>query len=259
MIVRTRRSPLLVLVALMPVLAPGSAMATSGAVIYEGQAVPIGRGAAHTIVRTDANGRLAAIGVVFTPAVLDGLPGPTAAAESDFAYLVPMPTKGPKTIVDHVVIDWEAAGHPPPHVYDVSHFDFHFYLVSEAEQRNVVFRDAQESADVGQQPPAELLAPSYIVPPGTAVSGMGVHAIDPSAPEFHGQPFTAGFLYGYYHRRQTFLEVMASLRFLESRPSLTASVRRSRSHTKPGAYPSAYGVTFDGSRNVYEVTLTGFE
>ena len=54
-------------------------------------------------------------------------------------------------------------------------------------------------------------------------------------------------------------EVMASRRFLESRPSLTASVRRSRSHPKPGAYPSAYGVAFDGARNVYEVTLMDFE
>jgi type I restriction-modification system DNA methylase subunit len=33
-------------------------------------------------------------------------------ADPDFPYLLPMPTKGPKTVFDHVVINWESAGHP---------------------------------------------------------------------------------------------------------------------------------------------------
>ena len=39
---------------------------------------------------------------------------------------------------------------------------------------------------------------------------MGVHAVNPSAPEFHNQPFTATFLYGYYNKQQTFIEPMAA-------------------------------------------------
>ena len=35
--------------------------------------------------------------------------------------------------------------------------------------------------------------------------------------------------------------------------------RQSRSHPKPGLHPSPYGVAFDSSRKVYEVTLTDFE
>jgi hypothetical protein len=255
-IVNARWHPTALLAAaFMALLARGPATAAGKAATYEGKAVPIGQGAAHTVVRTDASGKLAAIGVMFTPGMLDGLPRPATGAEPDFPYLLPMPTPGPRTIVDHVVIDWESVGHPPPHVYDVPHFDFHFYLVSEVDQRSVVFSDERESGDVRQQPPRELLAAGYLVPPGTAVSRMGVHAIDPSAPEFHGGPFTARFLYGYYNRRQTFLEVMASLSFLESKPSFTAPVRRPKAHTKPGAYPSTYSVTYEPARDVYEVTL----
>lgn len=140
-------------------------------------------------------------------------------------------------------------------MYDVPHFDFHFYLVSEAERRSVAFTDANASGDASQPPPAPLLAPGYIVPPGTAVPAMGVHAVDPSGPEFRGQPFTAAFVYGYYNKRLTFLEAMASLAFLQSKPSFAGPVARPGSYTKPGAYPSTYRVTYDAGHDLYEVTL----
>ncbi|MEP6495442.1 MAG: hypothetical protein ABJF01_22335 [bacterium] len=39
---------------------------------------------------------------------------------------------------DHVVLDWNPAGHEPEHVYTLPHFDFHFYSVSEAEQMKIM-------------------------------------------------------------------------------------------------------------------------
>jgi hypothetical protein len=221
--------------------------------------VRIGQGTAHTVVRTGADGQLTAVSVLFTPGMLDGLPRAARDADPDFPYLLPMPTKGPRTVIDHVVIDWEAAGHPPPHVYDVPHFDFHFYLVSEVDQKSVAFKNDKESGDPSQQPAPELLPSGYTVPPGTAVSQMGVHAINPSAAEFHGEPFTATFVYGYYNKRQTFLEPMASLTFLKSKPSFSAPVIRPASYTKPGAYPSTYGVRYDNAHNVYEIKLADFK
>lgn len=227
---------------------------SAGGAEYEGRSVPIGHGSAHTLVRTDQAGKIAAIGIVFTPEMLEGLPAPNG-AENEFPYLLTMPTEGPKTVVDHVVVDWESVGHPPPHVYDVPHFDFHFYLVSRAEQMKVAFKDENQSGDAGQQPPAALLPAGYIVPPGTAVSKMGVHAINPASAEFHGQPFTATFIYGYYDHKLTFFEPMASLAYLKSKPSFAAPVLRPASYGKPGAYPSAYSVAFDPGRHVYRVML----
>jgi hypothetical protein len=237
--------------------APACAQSTANAV-YEGKSVRIGHGAAHTVTRTDASGRLTAIGVAFTPGMLNGLPAATKTT-TDFPYLLPMPVKGPKTVFDHVVINWEAAGHPPPHVYDVPHFDFHFYLVSRADQMNIAFADESQSGDPSQQPAAALLPAGYVVPPGTALSKMGVHAVNPAAAEFHGQPFTATFIYGYYNKRQTFLEPMVSLAYLKSRPSFTAAVVRPVSYGKPGGYPSSYSVKYDTADKVYRVMLEGLQ
>ena len=253
--VRARLSPFFILATGIALLAVGPALAQSKPATYEGKAVRIGHGKAHTVVRTDANGKLTSIGVAFTPGMLDGLPKAAKGADPDFPYLLAMPTKGPKTVVDHVVINWESTGHPPSHVYDVPHFDFHFYLVSHADQMKVVFKDEKDSGDPSQQPPAELLPVGFIVPPGTAVPQMGVHGVNPSAPEFHNQPFNATFIYGYYNKQQTFIEPMVSLAFLKSKPSFSGPVPRPASYTKPGSYPSSYSVKYDATRKVYEVAL----
>lgn len=246
---------LLVAVTTATMTIAGSASGQDKSATYEGKAVRIGNGAAHTFVRTDAAGRPAAIGVAFTEGALDGLPKAAKGADPDFPFVLGMPGKGPKTVVDHVVVNWESAGHPPPKVYDTPHFDFHFYLVSQAERNKVRFRSDSESGDPRQQPPAELLPAGYVVPPGTAVSRMGVHAIDPASPEFHGQPFTATFIYGYYNKQLTFIEPMASLAFLQSKPDFSAPLARPASYTKTGTYPSSYSIRFDAATRSYEVTL----
>lgn len=256
---RARLSPFLILAAASVLLMAGPAVAAGKSATYEGKAVRIGRGTAHTVVRADANGKLTSIGVVFTPGMLDGLPKAAKSTDPDFPYLLAMPKKGPKTVVDHVVINWESVGHPPPHVYDVPHFDFHFYLVSYEEQMKVAFKDLKDSGDPSQQPPAELLPAGYVVPPGTAVSQMGVHGIDPAAHEFHNHPFDATFIYGYHNKQQTFIEPMVSLAFLKSKPSFSAPVTRPATYTKPGAYPSAYSVNYDSATKRYEVTLSDFK
>ncbi|HJV24044.1 MAG TPA: DUF5602 domain-containing protein [Aromatoleum sp.] len=240
-----------------------SAIAQMKAAAFEGPPVRIGQGDARTVVRTDAEGRVASIGVVFGAAALEGLPKPDAGAHPNFAYLLPMPSDGPPTLVDHVVINWEAAGHPPPHVYDVPHFDFHFYFVSHAEQQQIAFASPQESGDANQQPPPELMAAGYVVPPGTAVPQMGVHAVDPKAPEFQGQGFTATLVYGYYKQRFIFIEPMASLEFLKSKQSYVASVPRPAGYSKVGAktdvFPSLYSVKYDEKKMTHEVMLEGLK
>lgn len=236
-------------------LGAGSALAEGKAAVYDGKPVKIGQGTAHTVVRTGADGAVSAIGVVFTESMLDGLPVAAPGTSPHFPYVLSMPTKGPKSVIDHVVIDWESVGHPPPQVYDVPHFDFHFYVVSREEVSKVRFNGPDDSAAPEQQPPAELMPAGYILPPGTAVPRMGVHAINPAAPEFQKQPFTATFIYGYYKKRLTFVEPMASLEFLKSKPSFSAPVPRPAKYSKSGAYPSRYRVSYDDAKKVYEVML----
>lgn len=177
----------------------GTAQADNKAATYKGQAVRIGQGSAHTVVRADASGKPHAIGIVFTSSALEGLPAAGQAGHGDVPYVLPMPAKGPKTVVDHAVIDWDPSGHLPPKVYDVPHFDFHFHLIGRAEREAIRFGSENESGEPSQQPQPQLLPQGYVVPPGTAVPEMGVHAINPANAEFQGQPFTASFIYGYHN------------------------------------------------------------
>lgn len=221
---------------------------------YEGPPLKIGDGEAKTLVRTGADGQPAAISIVFTPGMLEGLPEADL-NHPDVPFTLRMPPTGPKTLVDHVVINWNAHGHQPAHVYDVPHFDFHFYLVDEEHQKNVAFADDQASGDPAQQPPAELLPAGYKVPPGTAVPNMGVHAINVAGPEFSGKPFTTTFIYGYFNKRLTFVEPMVTVGYLKSKPSFREQIPTPQKYTFEGRYPSAYGVKFDAEANRYEISL----
>jgi len=239
------------------VAAAGSAWGAADSEIHAGPAVAIGKGEAHTFVRTGPGGEVSAIGIVLTAGALDGLPAAEPGGDPTFSYQLAMPPDGPRTVFDHVGIDWESAGHPPPKVYDKPHFDFHFYVVSREEVEQVAFASPDDSGAAAQQPPAELMPAGYVMPPGTAVPKMGAHAIDPNGPEFQQQPFDAAFIYGYYNKRLTFVEPMVSLAFLHSRPQFSAPVSRPATYSRVGAYPSSYRVAYDDARQVYEITLEG--
>jgi len=254
-----RRTQLLIAAVAAFSVAPLATLAQTTSATYKGQTVRIGKGSAHTVVRTDTSGKPVAIGVVFTESALEGLPSPPKGGGPDVPFHLPMPKDGPRTTVDHVVINWEPTGHPPPKVYDVPHFDFHFYLIGRKNQEQVRFKSEAESGDPSQQPPAELMAAGYVIPPGTAVPKMGVHAINQAAPEFHGQPFTATFIYGYHDKQLTFLEPMATLEFLKSKPTFSAPVARPGKYLKAGVYPSTYSVKYEPASKSYEVSLEGLQ
>lgn len=256
---KVRHGPLALLVTTAIALAAGTTQAGGTPTAHEGTAVRVGNGTARTFVRTGANGEPAAIGVAFSATALDGLPSAAPGQNPDFPYALPMPATGPRTVVDHVVINWESAGHPPAHVYDVPHFDFHFYLISTAEREKINFHSAEASGDPEQQPPAELVPKGYVIPPGTAVPQMGVHAIDPAAPEFQNTPFEVTFIYGYFNKKLVFIEPMATLAFLKTMPSYSAPVSRPATYGKPGAYPSNYSVRYDKTEKMYEVSLEDFK
>lgn len=241
--------------AVAAIMVSGAARGEQGSASYPGASVAIGKGAAYAFVRTGPGGELAAIGVVLTAAALEDLPGAAPGSHGRVPYHLPMPVAGPKTVVDHVVVDWEAVGHPPAKVYDVPHFDFHFYLVSREEVDKVAFQGPDESASPAQQPPAEWLPAGYVLPPGTAMPKMGAHAINPGGAEFQQQPFAATFIYGYYDKQQIFIEPMVSLAYLQSQPDFSAPVSRPASYSRAGSYPSSYRVAFDAARQVYEITL----
>jgi hypothetical protein len=86
---------------------------------------------------------------------------------------------------------------------------------------------------------------------------MGVHWIDPTSHEFHGNDFTASLLVGSYDGEVNFIEPMITRAFLETRPDFTAEIKQPAAYAKTGYYPMSYSVRFDPEKHEYVVSLDG--
>lgn len=233
--------------------------ATSHAASYEGAPVHVGQGNARVVVRTNSSGQPASVSVVLSQDALKGLPTAlnNKTAEGSWEYSLPMPAAGPKTGYSEVMMDWNPQGHPPPHVYTVPHFDFHFYGIDKGAVERISFKGPTDPATKVSDP--KLVPAGYKVVAETAVNLMGVHAIDTAAPEFHGKPFTATFIYGYYKGQLVFLEPMVTRAFLQTKPNFYGPVKAPAKYSRSGYYPTGYGVKYDGERHAYVIEIAGLK
>lgn len=242
--------------ALVAVVVGGFA-ASASAATYEGAEVHVGDGFARTVVHTDFAGKPASIAVMLSRDAMRGLPD-TPNAENPvgaWQFSLPMPQDGPETGIRAVVIDWNPHGHPPPHIYDSPHFDFHFYAIGTADLRDITFTGPDDPAT--RVTDAALIAEGYQVIPETAVDRMGVHAIDTAAPEFHGKPFTSTFIYGYYDGGLIFVEPMVTRDFLLAKPDFSAPVKTPEHVSLSGHYPTSYSVRYDQAAEAWLIALDG--
>ena len=224
---------------------------------YSGPVAPLGNGTAHLVLRTDAANRPVSLSLVLDAATLSGLPPNEKKDGSEWEYLVPMPP-GPKTAFNHVTINWNPHGHIPPGIYTVPHFDFHFYVIDRRNQLAVAF-PMQEKDPAARVTNTTIVPKGYQVVPVSVTDRMGVHAINPASPEFHGKPFTATFIYGYYKGRLTFIEPMITRKFLLSHPNVTFHIPTPAKYSYPGYYPTVYSVRYDASGHNYVIELSGFK
>ena len=227
--------------------------------VYEGKQVSIGKGVARVVVRANAAGTPTSMAIVLTQGVLKGLPAKLnkKTKEGGWEYPLAMPTDGPKTGITHVVIDWNPHGHPPPHVYTVPHFDFHFYAMSAEDVDKIAFSGPKDPATAVTD--ADIVPAGYKVIPPTAVDKMGVHAVKLSAPEFHGKPFTATFIYGYYKNELTFVEPMITRAYLESKPSFSEKISTPKRYSLAAYYPTSYSVRYNARWKSYIISLNGLK
>lgn len=199
-----------------------------------GPPAKIGRGRACTYVLLDARTRAPLeLGVALDERAMEGLPAPMAHGPGGgghehvdmHVYDLELPAQNP-TPFKFVELDWNPAGHEPPGIYNVPHFDFHFYTITPA-QRNAIdpgaLGEAQFLAKSGHLPPEAERAPFHVAlaapgQPVTAVPRMGVHWVDVRTPELQGmlgnpagyRPFTTTFIYGSWDGDFIFAEPMIS-------------------------------------------------
>jgi len=223
-----------------------------------GKSAKVGDGTGQVIVETGSDGAPTSIAISMTGGAITGQPNELNrnSPEGGYEYALPMP-QGVETGYKEVVIDWNPKGHPPEHVYTVPHFDFHFYAIAPEAVKGIKFTGPDDPAiKVSDK---ELLPPDYQVIPDTAIAMMGVHAIDMTAPELHGKPFTETFIYGYDKGKLIFLEPMVTQAFLQSKPDVTMSVKTPAKYSEPGYYPTSYTVRYEAKADRYLIELDGLK
>jgi hypothetical protein len=215
---------------------------------FYGKARPVGDGNARMVVVVDADGKPTSLGIEVTATALSKLP------ETDTEYVLPLPKGVSVPPYRYAVLNWNPHGHIPPGIYDVPHFDFHFYIITQATRTRMTATGADEKL-VYANPPAEYVAQGYIGAPGGGEPRMGWHWVDPTSPEFNGKPFTYTFIYGFYEGHLAFLEPMARKTFLETKPDVTAKVKLPPKYEKAGYYPTDYSVKYDDAKQSYTVSM----
>lgn len=212
---------------------------------FKGPAVRVGGGKAQAFVTLGHDGEPASLGVLFSEKALTRLPH---APQSWVLRFHPQKWAMPFT---HVLLDYNPEGHEPPGVYDLEHFDVHFY-VSSLEERLAI--GPNDDAQFANAPPAQYLPVDYMQIPG-GVPQMGAHWVDMRAPEFNGGIFSRTFIWGSYDGEVTFLEPMITMDYLRSTSAETIPIRQPDAFQRDGYYPASYRIERRERPGGYLITL----
>jgi hypothetical protein len=168
----------------------------------------------------------------------------------------------------YVLSNWNPGGHPPPHVYDDPHFDVHFYVKPDAERvairpgpcAHLMNCDDLELAKV--LPTTEHLAPDY-ADMDAIEPAMGNHLVDPTAPEFNGEPFTHTWIYGTWNGEVTFYEAMVTREWFDSMrrgevEDACHDFKLPAEWQESGWYPTSYCLRHRDNRKEITVSLEDF-
>ena len=157
------------------------------------------------------------------------------------------------TAFDHITVNWNVHGHEPAHVFDVPHFDFHFYMISVAEQTSIPPYPLAP-ADFDNLPPPSYWPDMYFPTP-QGVPGMGKHWAD----GFFAPPFSKTMIYGSYKGKFTFVEPMITMSTIMSGTSYSIPYRQLHVFVPDHKfYPTVYNIYKDAATGKHYVTLSNF-
>lgn len=245
----------------------------------------VGNGTVSSYAEFDKNGAPTAIGIVFQEKSLEGLP--TAASDEHHCFdknqdgkidppteclaahewVIPLPSDAARRSeipFKWVGLNWNAHGHVPPGVYDLPHFDVHYYI--EPIEKIFAIRSGPCGAEfvrcdqfkLATKPlPANYMHADY-KNVDAVVPAMGNHLIDPTSPEFNGKKFTRTWIYGVYDGRVTFFEEMLTREYLLSRPSTCFPIKSPAAVNVKGYYPTQSCIRHNAQANEYTVSMEGF-
>jgi hypothetical protein len=251
----------------------------------EGGYADVGTGRISTYAEMEARGGPRAIGVSFSSSFVnapptshsderrcadrnkDGVVDRPAECSMWHEWAVPLPEDAanrPDVPFKWALVNWNPVGHIPPGVYDLPHFDVHFYL----EPKEQVFAIEPgpcgpefvrcDQFDQAKQPvPGNYIHPDYKDVDAIAPA-MGNHLIDLTSPEFEGQRFTRTWIFGIYGGRITFYEEMLTRDYILSKPDRCNPIKTAAAVDRAGYYPTVSCVRYDAARDAYNVSMEEF-
>lgn len=254
-----------------------------------GETAPRGNGTL-TAYSQSAGDKPEAIGIVFPSATLEGLPydPPTAGLwcydkdgdgevdpmhecaggyedalrlGADFRSEVESP-------FDYVLMNWNPMGHMPPGVYDLPHFDVHFYMNENEERLAIRPGPCEVLVHCDDYPLGKNLPEGKYLHPDfedldAVEPAMGNHLVDLTAPEHHGEPFTHTFIYGIWDGDVTFYEPMVTHEWFTwltdgSIEDECFPIKEPQAWQQAGWYPTEYCMEYRENRDELTASLEGF-
>lgn len=212
---------------------------------YYGPAQPIGGGVMRAMVTMTHAGEPVAIGVKISEKGLTKLP------HEHVEYTLRLPNKAAMLPFDHIDVGWGPEGHEPPGLYDLPHFDIHFYMISVEEKMKIGFNDP-----AGEILPEPQYWPEHYFPTPGTVPMMGKHWLNELAPELRGEMFTHTFIYGSYDGAFIFYEPMITLDYLLQQKSEEFEIFQPAAFQRTGLYyPTRYSIRYDQKKKEYLIIL----
>ena len=225
--------------------------------VFKGAEQQFQHGKAWTWYEVDDNDKPLRIAVAIDSMAMKSLDTSHAGTEGHHhvnMISLPFHPKAAATPFQHVGLDWNPQGHEPAGIYDKPHFDFHFYMMSEAD-RMAIPDYATAAAKFDNHPGAGYMPATYVPTPG-GVPQMGAHWIDVTTPELNGQPFTQTFLYGSYDGKVTFFEPMITEVFISGHTSFERAIPQAAKFQQDGYYPTKERI--EKANGVTSIILEGF-
>jgi hypothetical protein len=209
----------------------------------------------------DSNGHPSEIGIEMTPEAFKNLETDNSKTlpPEHATIIVPLHHKATQlTPFNHVGLNWNPQGHEPPGIFDVPHFDIHFYMISAEEQLAIPAWSPKTDAAFNNYPPMGYMPADYGTPPGpaTAEAQMGKHWLPVNLGAY--LPFSKIMVYGTYNGKFIFVEPMITLDYLLSDVPFNDNYSQPEHFEKAGNYPTKYNIYHDAVTGNTYVTLSDF-
>lgn len=234
---------------------------TDKLLVFKGPEVQFGYGKVRSWISVSLSGTPNEIGLEITPEAFKNLTDENdkKIPADHSTVIVPLHLKAKQlTPFNHIGLNWNPHGHIPEGVFDVPHFDIHFYMISIADQMAIPAWSQETDAAFNNYPPEGYMPADYFTPPGdaTAEAQMGKHWLPVNLGAF--LPFSKIMIYGSYNGKVIFTEPMITLDHLLSHVDSSTDYSQPEFFQKPGNYPTKYNIYHNPDNGNTYITLSGF-